>query len=73
MCIRDRAKKRLEDGSYLNGGLEAKAFSVYNRIRKKFTTVADKPRSWVDPGHKTGTAGNERSKAKTVMTDATRG
>ena len=69
----NRAKKRLEDGSYLNGGLEAKAFSVYNRIRKKFTTVADKPRSWVDPGHKTGTDGNERSKAKTVMTDATRG
>ncbi len=70
----NRARKRLEDGSYLTGGLEAKAFSVYNRIRKKFTNVAEKPRSWVDPGHKTGTAGNERSEAnKSVMTDATRG
>jgi hypothetical protein len=69
----NRAQQRLIDGSYIKGGLEAKAFSVYNRVRKKLSKAVEGPRSWVDPGHKTGTEGNERSGAKSVMTDATKG
>lgn len=68
-----RAQKRLEDGSFLDGRLEAKAFSLYNRLCKRLFKQEDTVRSWVDPGHKTGTAGNERSKSKPAMTEATMG
>ena len=30
-------------------------------------------RSWVDPGHKTGTAGNKASKSSRAMTETTAG
>jgi anaerobic magnesium-protoporphyrin IX monomethyl ester cyclase len=69
----DRAEKRLTDGSYVNGRNEARAFGLFNKVRKKVFRPDDVPRSWVDPGHKTGTAGNERSEARSVMTDATKG
>jgi anaerobic magnesium-protoporphyrin IX monomethyl ester cyclase len=68
-----RAQKRLEDGTFLQGRLEAKAFSLYNRLCKKVFNQEETVRSWVDPGHKTGTSGNARSKAKVAMTDATMG
>ncbi len=69
----DRAEKRLTDGSYVTGRNEARAFGLFNKVRKKLFRPDDVPRSWVDPGHKTGTAGNERSEARSVMTDATKG
>ncbi|MCP3919123.1 MAG: B12-binding domain-containing radical SAM protein [bacterium] len=68
-----RAANRIADGSFVNGKLEAKAFGVYNKIRKRLTRASDMPRTWVDPGHKTGTAGNEYSNARKVMTDLTKG
>ena len=68
-----RAQKRLANGSYVNGQFEARAFGLYNRVRKKLFNPTDVPRSWVDPGHKTGTEGNERSSATEAMTDATKG
>ncbi len=68
-----RAQKRLATGSYVNGQFEARAFGLYNKVRKKLFNPTDVPRSWVDPGHKTGTEGNARSKATEAMTDATKG
>jgi len=68
-----RAQQRLADNSYLTGKWEARAFGVYNRVRKRISKSSDVPRSWVDPGHKTGTAGNEYSSARSAMTEATKG
>ena len=68
-----RAEERLNDGSFVNGHLESKIFGLYNKVRRKLLRPDDLPRSWVDPGHKTGTAGNERSDATKAMTDATKG
>jgi hypothetical protein len=72
-----RAKKRLQSGD-LQGGFpsgkwEARAFDVYNRIEKKLFKRAETSRSWIDPGHKTGTAGNAASKSRNVMTETTAG
>jgi hypothetical protein len=68
-----RAEERLNSGSFVNGQLESKIFGLYNKVRRKILRPDDLPRSWVDPGHKTGTAGNERSGATKAMTDATKG
>jgi radical SAM superfamily enzyme YgiQ (UPF0313 family) len=68
-----RAQQRLADDSYKDARWEAKAFGVFNRVRKTVLRTSDVPRSWVDPGHKTGTAGNKYSSASTAMTDATKG
>ncbi|HPF15621.1 MAG: B12-binding domain-containing radical SAM protein [Planctomycetes bacterium] len=68
-----RAQARLDSGSYVHGQFEARAFGLYNKVRKKLFNPVDVPRSWVDPGHKTGTAGNAKSKATEAMTDATKG
>jgi radical SAM superfamily enzyme YgiQ (UPF0313 family) len=68
-----RAQRRLSDGTYVHGRFEAKAFGVYNKVRRRVFRVAPVVRTWVDPGHKTGTAGNERSKARVAMTEATKG
>jgi len=68
-----RAQRRLEDGSYQRGRIEAKAFGAYSKVSRKLFGGADTIRSWVDPGHKTGTAGNKASKSRSVMTDATKG
>ena len=68
-----RAQKRLAADTYRGARWEAKAFGVYNRIRKKLFRTNDVPRSWVDPGHKTGTAGNRFSEASVAMTEATKG
>ena len=70
-----RAQRRLRDGSFLKptGSLEARAFDVYNRVTRKVFGGTETVRSFVDPGHKTGTAGNERSRASEAMTSATKG
>ncbi|MEZ6014338.1 MAG: radical SAM protein [Planctomycetota bacterium] len=68
-----RAQRRLEDGSFMSGRLEAKAFGAYSKVSRKLFGGADTIRSWVDPGHKTGTAGNSASKSRSAMTEATKG
>lgn len=68
-----RAQRRLEDGSYKRARLEAKAFGIFARFERRFFGGAETVRSWVDPGHKTGSSGNDASKARSAMTDATRG
>lgn len=68
-----RAEKRLGDGSFVDGRLETRAFGIYNKLRRTLLKPDDLPRSWVDPGHKTGTAGNERSKSRKAMTDTALG
>lgn len=68
-----RAQRRLADNSYMRGRLEARAFGVFNKVRKRLFKASDVPRSWVDPGHKTGTAGNVNSRARVAMTEATKG
>ncbi|MFT4539796.1 MAG: anaerobic magnesium-protoporphyrin IX monomethyl ester cyclase [Planctomycetota bacterium] len=69
-----RAQKRLENGSYIHsvGSVEARVFDVYSRVSKKFFGQKETVRSWVDPGHKTGTAGNKNSKASDAMTASTK-
>ena len=56
----------------MNGQFESKVFGAYNKLRRKILRPDDLPRSWVDPGHKTGTAGNKRSAATKAMTDTTK-
>ncbi len=70
-----RAGKRLADGSYLSGAgkVEAKAFSIYSRIEKKLTRRQETTRTFIDPGHKTGSGATEASKSRDVMTSATSG
>ena len=68
-----RARRRLEEGNFNLGLLEARAFDFYNRVEKKIFPRDELSRSWVDPGHKTGTAGNEASKSSEAMTNTTSG
>ena len=53
-----RAGKRLARGNYHSGGarVEAKAFDLCNRLARKLRPQAEVSRSWVDPGHKTGSS-----------------
>jgi hypothetical protein len=47
--------------------VEAKAFDLCNRLARKLRPRAELSRSWVDPGHKTGSSSrNDRD-----STDAT--
>jgi radical SAM superfamily enzyme YgiQ (UPF0313 family) len=68
-----RAERRLRDGNFKLAMLEARAFDVYNRVEKKLFPRQELSRSWVDPGHKTGTAGNAASKSTHAMTETTAG
>jgi radical SAM superfamily enzyme YgiQ (UPF0313 family) len=68
-----RAERRLRDGNFKLGLLEARAFDVYNRIERKLFPRAELSRSWIDPGHKTGTAGNKYSQSSKSMTKTTAG
>jgi radical SAM superfamily enzyme YgiQ (UPF0313 family) len=68
-----RAERRLRDGNFKLGLLEARAFDVYNRIERKLFPRAELSRSWIDPGHKTGTSGNKYSQASKSMTETTAG
>ena len=51
-----RAERRLRENNFKLGLLEARAFDVYNRVERKLFPRADLSRSWIDPGHKTGTS-----------------
>ncbi len=68
-----RAEKRLRENNFSGAVLEARAFDVFNRIEKKIFPREEVSRSWVDPGHKTGTAGNKYSKSSKAMTETTAG
>ena len=68
-----RAESRLRDGNFKLGLFEAKAFDIYNRVEKKLFPRQELSRSWVDPGHKTGTSGNAASKSTRAMTETTAG
>jgi anaerobic magnesium-protoporphyrin IX monomethyl ester cyclase len=52
------ARWRLQSGNYSGGEIEAKLFDLYIRLYKKLVKEEEQSRSWVDPGHKTGTGGN---------------
>ena len=70
-----RAQRRLENGSFLAsiGSAEARAFDVYNRVTRKLFGGVDTVRSFVDPGHKTGSGANAHSRGSKAMTGSTKG
>ena len=70
-----RAARRLADGSFfsLPAQVEAKVFTLYDRLERVVTKRETISRSWVDPGHRTGTEGNEYSKSREAMTASTAG
>jgi hypothetical protein len=53
--------------------MEARAFDVYNRVSKRLFGGKETVRSFVDPGHKTGTGGNAHSRSTAAMTGTTKG
>lgn len=55
------ARWRLKSGNYSLGSVEAKLFDVWLRMYKRVVRVEEKSRSWVDPGHRTGTGASEHS------------
>jgi radical SAM superfamily enzyme YgiQ (UPF0313 family) len=67
------ARRRLAKGNLSAGLFEARAFDVYNRITKKIFPRPDVSRSWVDPGHSTGTKSTEASRSSRSMTKTTAG
>jgi len=68
-----RARRRLEEGNFNLGLFEARAFDLFNRVERKIFPRVELSRSWVDPGHKTGTEGNQASRSSKAMTDTTSG
>jgi radical SAM superfamily enzyme YgiQ (UPF0313 family) len=71
-----RAGRRLRDGSYLSkaGRMEARLFSLYARVESKVIKRERVVRTFIDPGHKTGSSGNKNSEASPdVMTGVTLG
>ena len=68
VCARDELT-----GGFPSGLWEARAFDLYNRVEKKLFPRQEVSRSWVDPGHKTGTSGNAASKSREAMTETTAG
>ncbi len=68
-----RAESRLRDNNWKLGVFEARAFDVFNRVERKLFPRPDVSRSWVDPGHKTGTSGNAASRSSKAMTKTTAG
>ena len=52
------ARWRLKSGNYALGSLETKLFALQNKIARKLAPQEEISRSWVDPGHKTGTGAN---------------
>ncbi len=58
------ARWRLKSGNYSLGQAEAKLFDIFLRYYKRMNKSEEEiSRSWVDPGHKTGTSGNELSES----------
>src|SRR5690349_7422471 len=72
-----RAKKRLERselvGGFPSARVEAKAFDVYNRVTKKLFGTKELSRSFLDPGHSTGTGATAASTSSDAMTGTTAG
>ena len=68
-----RARKRLAQGNLSKGLMEARAFDLYHRITKKLFPKPDISRSWVDPGHNTGTGPTRASRHRKAMTETTAG
>jgi hypothetical protein len=68
-----RAERRLRDNDWKFGELEAKVFDKLLSVQRKLFPRPEISRSWVDPGHKTGTAGNKYSKSTKAMTGTTAG
>jgi radical SAM superfamily enzyme YgiQ (UPF0313 family) len=68
-----RAERRLRENDWRFGEIEAKVFDAVLRVERKLFPAPEISRSWVDPGHKTGTAGNKYSKASKAMTETTAG
>ncbi|MBI5362084.1 MAG: B12-binding domain-containing radical SAM protein [Planctomycetes bacterium] len=72
-----RAKRRLARGELVGGFpsalTEARAFDLYHRITRKLFPKPELSRSWVDPGHKTGTKSTAASESKEAMTETTAG
>jgi radical SAM superfamily enzyme YgiQ (UPF0313 family) len=68
------ARWRLKSGNYALGGLETKAFTAWNRVAKRFRREEELSRSWVDPGHKTGTGANAAARGidqRSVVSEVT--
>jgi radical SAM superfamily enzyme YgiQ (UPF0313 family) len=68
-----RARRRLSEGNLSSGLFEARAFDLYNRITRKLFPRPDISRSWVDPGHNTGTGPTAASQSRKAMTETTAG
>lgn len=72
-----RARRRLARGELVGGFpsalTEARAFDLYHRITRKLFPKPELSRSWVDPGHKTGTKSTKASESKDAMTETTAG
>lgn len=73
--IRSSTARHLRDGTYLapSGKLEARVFDVYDRVERKLVQRTETTRTFIDPGHKAGTAGNEYSQASEAMTSTAAG
>jgi hypothetical protein len=70
------ARWRLQSGNYKLGALETKLFALHNKLARKLRTEEEISRSWVDPGHKTGTGANATAKRidqRQVVTETTAG
>jgi len=68
-----RARRRLAKGNLSAGLFESRAFDVYHRISRRIFPKPELSRSWVDPGHSTGTVATEASRSSKSMTKATAG
>lgn len=71
------ARWRLKSGNYAASTLETKVFALWLRLHKLLAKQEQEiSRSWVDPGHKTGTGENAMAKGidqGDVITDVTAG
>jgi len=71
------ARWRLKSGNYTASTLETKVFALWLRLHKLLAKSEEEiSRSWVDPGHKTGTGENAMAKGidqDDVITEVTAG
>ena len=68
-----RLKKAERRGTTARRKATKKVEKTYNRFEKKLVKRTESTRSFIDPGHKTGTKGNRYSEAREAMTSATSG
>jgi anaerobic magnesium-protoporphyrin IX monomethyl ester cyclase len=71
------ARWRLRSGNYALGRIETKAFALWLKLHRILSPREEEiSRSWVDPGHKTGTGENAAAKGidqSDVISEATAG